>query len=130
VARINIARAQSPSATTRLDLPYLASLSGDAVPLAVAAILAPSTPRERRDPFDADAHCAAASRLLYQWGPVSRAAEHRRAEGAWRSWNAGESRALLVVGEHAAELRRMRHATCSAGWESRTHLREGARDDD
>ena len=130
VARINIARAQSPSATTRLDLPYLASLSGDAVPLAVAATLAAPSARERRDPFDADAHCAAASRLLFQWGPVSRAAEHRASEGAWRSWNAGESRALRAVGERAAELRRMRHATCSAGWESRAHQREGARDDD
>lgn len=125
VARVNIARAQSPSATTRLDLPYLASLSGDAIPLAVQATLAPPTERERRDPFDADAHCAASSRLLHQWGPVSRAAERRRVDGAWRSWNAGESRALRAVGARSAELRRMRHATCTAGWEGRTHQREG-----
>jgi hypothetical protein len=130
VARVNIARAASPSSTTRLDLPYLASLSGDAVPLAVQATLAPPTERERRDPLAADAHCAAASRLLHQWGPVSRAAEARRADGAWRSWNAGESRALRAVSARSAELRRMRHATCTAGWEGRTHQREGESGDD
>jgi hypothetical protein len=130
VARIDIARAQSPSARTRLDLPYLASLSGDAIPLAVAATLAAPTAGEARDASDADAHCAAASRLLYQWGPASRAAERRQSDGAWRSWNAGEAGALRAVGEHSAELRRMRHATCSSGWQSRAHQREGARDDD
>ncbi|MFL5618666.1 MAG: DUF4153 domain-containing protein [Gemmatimonadaceae bacterium] len=130
VARVNLARAASPTATARLDLPYLASLSGDAVPLAVRATLAVPTERERREPFDADAHCAAASRLLHSWGPASRTMERRQSAGAWRSWNAGESRALRAVAEHSAELRRLRHATCSPGWEDRTYQREGARADD
>jgi hypothetical protein len=130
VARVNLARAESPSVATRLDLAHLASLSGEAVPLAVQATLAPPLEHGRRDRLDADAHCAAASRLLHQWGPVSRAAEARRADGAWRSWNAGESRALRAVAAHSVELRRMRHATCTAGWEERTHQWVGENEGD
>ena len=129
VARVNLARAASPTATVPLDLPYLASLSGDAVPLAVDATLATPTERERQDAFYADARCAAASRLLYSWGPASRTAERHRTDGAWRSWNAGEARALHAVGKRSAELRRLRHATCTTGWEERTYGR-GARGDD
>ena len=129
VARVNLARAAAPTATVPLDLPYLASLSGDAVPLAVEATLAAPTERERSDALSADAHCAAASRLLYSWGPASRTAERHRSAGAWRTWNAGEARALRAVGERSAELRRLRHATCTTGWEQRAYGR-GARGDD
>ena len=129
VARVNLARAASSTATVPLDLPYLTSLSGDAVPLAVEATLATPTERERRDALYADAHCAAASRLLYSWGPASRVMDRHQSAGAWRTWNAGEARALRAVGERSAELRRLRHATCSSGWEERIY-RRGARGDD
>ncbi|HKH92671.1 MAG TPA: DUF4173 domain-containing protein [Gemmatimonadaceae bacterium] len=130
VARVNLARATSSDAATPLDLAYLARLSGDAVPLAVDATLAPPSARDQRNPFDADARCAAASRLLYDWGPASRAVEQRQVQGAWRTWNAGESRALRAVGARSAELRRLRHATCTSGWESRAYGRSGYRFDD
>jgi hypothetical protein len=129
VARVNLARAASSTATVPLDLPHLASLSGDAVPLAVQATLATPTDRDRNGALYADAHCAAASRLLHSWGPTSRTAERHRSAGAWRTWNAGEARALRAVGERSADLRRLRHATCTPGWEQRAYGR-GARDDD
>ena len=129
VARVNLARAASPTATVPLDLPYLARLSGDAIPLAVRATLrAPAA--TQWDAIESDAHCAAASRLLQQWGPASRTAERRRSVGAWRTWNAGEARALRAVGERSADLRRLRHATCSPGWEDRTYERGVAREGD
>jgi hypothetical protein len=129
VARVNLARAASPAATVPLDLPYLARLSGDAVPLAVDATLAAPTERLRDDASYADARCAAASRLLNSWGPVSHTAERRLSAGSWRSWNAGEARALRAVGERSADLRRLRHATCTTGWEERVYGR-GSRTDD
>jgi hypothetical protein len=119
VARVNIARAAnaSPGVKSDLDLPHLASLSGDAIPLAVAATLAaPSGASATATAANVNAQrCDAASRLLWQWGPVSRAAERRRAQGAWRSWNAGETAALQSVGANSAALRRLRHATCAPG---------------
>lgn len=128
VAHVNLARAASPAAEP-LDLPYLARLSGDAVPLAVRATLRPP-PAAQWDAIEADAHCAAASRLLRRWGPTSRTAERHRSVGAWRTWNAGEARALRAVGERSADLRRLRHATCSPGWEDRTYQRGAAREGD
>jgi hypothetical protein len=129
VARVNLARAASSTASVPLDLPHLASLSGDAVPLAVEATLTTPSQRERGDAFSADAHCAAASRLLHSWGPTSRTADRHRAAGAWRIWNAGEAKALRAVGARSAELRQLRHATCTTGWEQRAYGR-GARGDD
>jgi hypothetical protein len=130
VARVNLARAASSDAATSLDLSYLARLSGDAAPLAVRATLAPPSARDQRDPLQADQRCAAASRLLNEWGPASRRVERRQTQGAWRTWNAGESSALHAVGERSADLRRLRHATCTAGWESRVYGRSeyGAED--
>ena len=130
VARVNLARAAASDATTPLDLAYLARLSGDATPLAVSATLTPPSARDQRNPLDADARCAAASRLLNEWGPASRAVEQRQAQGAWRTWNAGESRALHAVGARSAELRRLRHATCTVGWESRVYGRSEYGSDD
>jgi hypothetical protein len=127
--RVNLARAAAATSTTPLDLPYLARLSGDAVPLAVRAVLRPP-PATGWDALEADAHCAAASRLLQRWGPASRTADGRRTIGAWRTWNASEARALRAVGERSADLRRLRHATCSAGWEDRTYQRGAAREGD
>jgi hypothetical protein len=130
VARMNLARASSSDAATPLDLPYLARLSGDAVPLAVRATLAPPSTRQKGDPLDADARCAAASRLLNQWGPVSRVAERSRASNAWRTWSAGGSLALQAVGDRSAELRQLRHANCTTGWEDRVYQRGRSGDGD
>ena len=123
VARVNLARAASRDAAAPLDLAYLARLGGDAVPLAVEATFTASHLRAASDVSDDDERCAAASRLLNQWGPASRAVERRQAQGAWRTWNAGERRALAAVGARSAELRRLRHATCTTGWESRVYGR-------
>jgi hypothetical protein len=123
VARVNLARAAAPDASQPLDLPYLASLSGEAIPLAVRATLAPPSGIQRRDPYDTDRRCAAASRLLHEWGPASRRVVRRQAQTSWRTWNAGESIALQAVGARSADLRRLRHALCATGWESRVYGR-------
>ena len=123
VARVNIARAASADAGTPLDLAYLASLSGEAVPLAVRATLAGPSTAARYDVYDADRRCAAASRLLHEWGPASRRVERGQRQGAWRTRSAGESTALRAVGERSADLRRLRHALCTTGWESRAYGR-------
>ena len=124
VARVNVSRAEGPDAKQPLDLAYLASLSGEAIPIAVRATLAPTTERQLGDPYAADRRCAAASRLLHEWGPASRRIERRQSQTAWRTWNAGETDALRSVGEHSASLRRLRHALCTPGWESRAYGRE------
>jgi len=123
VARVNLSRASASNATQPIDLPYLASLSGEAVPLAVRATLAPPSELQLRDPRLADRRCAAASRLLHEWGPASRRVVRRETPTAWRTWNAGESIALRAVGERSADLRRLRHALCTNDWESRAYGR-------
>jgi hypothetical protein len=72
-----------------------------------------------RNPVGADARCAAASLLLTKWGPASRALERQNRDGAWRTWNAGERLATRAVGTRSAEIRRVMHASCTPGWESR-----------
>jgi hypothetical protein len=107
VARVNIERAATTQGATRrsLDLAYLASLSGEAVPMAVRSTLAaPQTELEQR--------CAAASTLLHTWGPVSRRAQPAKDSGGWRQWNAGTSVGVKAVGEHSAELRAIVHDAC------------------
>ena len=121
VARVNLSRADARDAAQPLDLAHLASLSGEAVPLAVRATLAAPSGRQLHDPYDADRRCAAASRLLHEWGPASRRMVRRDAQTAWRTWNAGESRALAAVGQRSADLRRLRHSLCTTGWESRAY---------
>ena len=121
VARVNLSRAGAPDAAQPLDLAYLASLSGEAVPLAVRTTLAPPRERKLDDPYDADRRCAAATRLLHEWGPASHRVVQRQAQTAWRTWNAGEARALAAVGDRSAQLRRLRHSLCTTGWESRAH---------
>ena len=126
VARVNVARAAAADAAQPLDLPYLAGLSGEAVPLVVRATLAPPTELQRRDLHSALRRCDAASRLLREWGPASRRVTRRQAQTAWRTWNAGESRALRAVGERSADLRRLRHSLCKTGRESRVNGRGSA----
>jgi hypothetical protein len=113
VARTNLTRAAQPGSGTRalLDLVHLTSLSGEAAELAVAATLGapfgvgagalPAVPEGQR--------CTAALLLLERWGPASHPVERRSRDAAWRSWNAGEARAMRVVQEHLTQLQ----AVCS-----------------
>lgn len=120
VARVNVARAaDAPSdPRARLDVAYLASLGPEAVDLATAATLAPGAPvRSATDSTVDHSRCVAASRLLRRWGPASRSAERAAADGAWRTWNAGDSHAARVVAANAGALLRVKHAAC-AKWPS------------
>ena len=118
VARVNITRAreQVRSAEPALDLPHLATLGGEAVPLAVSAVLA--TPTVQGDSAAAlrQAHdrCRAASVLLRRWGPAGRVVRSREASAApWRMWNAGVATATRVVGDNFAALLSVRHDACA-----------------
>jgi hypothetical protein len=107
VARLNLARAARPWSGPPLDLVHLASLSGEAAELAVGATLATSLGADTGKPLAAleAQRCDAARLLLARWGPASPAAERRARDSSWRSWNAGESRAMRIVADHAAQLR-------------------------
>lgn len=112
VARVNLARAERDPARAEsaMDLGYLASLSGAAVPLAVRATLT----MDAASPNAIDAHrCEAARKLLRKWG--SNSAIARRADGvaSWRTWNVDEALAMHVVAAHAAALRDVQHRTCA-----------------
>jgi hypothetical protein len=124
VARVNIARAaQAPhDSTARLDVAYLASLSGEAVEMATAATLAPyaDLPSATASAED-EAHCLAAVRLLNRWGPTSSPVRRAAEQGAWRTWNAGEARGVRVVGANVGPLIRLRHAACPRGPRPASH---------
>jgi len=77
VARVNIERAR---AGYELDVPYLTSLSGDAVPRLVEAL----------PDLDEEDRCAA-KRILEHWTPPE--------EKDWRAWNHGRWTAWRVVEE-------------------------------
>ncbi|MEO6527969.1 MAG: DUF4173 domain-containing protein [Gemmatimonadaceae bacterium] len=113
VARVNIARAaETPhDARTALDVHYLTRLSAEAAELATVATLAPPNSAIRSAESDA-ARCAATATLLTRWGPGSAAVKRATREGAWRTWNAGEVRALHVVGANVGALVRLRHEVC------------------
>jgi hypothetical protein len=107
IARTNISRAarESPGARPPLDLVHLAGLSGEAVPLAVRAVLSSSG----ADPAQ---RCQAAKVLLGRWGTLSKTAHRGQLPASWRSWNAGQALALRTVAEHERELLRLRRAIC------------------
>ncbi len=115
VARVNIARAQRATGDGKavLDLAHLANLSGEAVPLAVGAVLAPplgaSGSAER---VESDrARCAASRELLRRWRASPEAAGRREDDGAaWRSWNRGETEARRVVRANERALLAVRDA--------------------
>jgi hypothetical protein len=116
VARFNIGRAphDTSEAAREIDLAYLSQLGGEAAGLVTNAVLADR--REASGPADTtiDAQrCAAATRLLRRWGPISSARERRITNPAWRSWNAGEAAAVRVVGARGMELRALAHASCA-----------------
>jgi hypothetical protein len=116
VARIDIARASGTGSDARrhLDREYLASLSGDAVPLVVQATLAPvrSGARGAARVESERQRCRAAVRLLEDWGAGSSAASSRRWESAWRTWNAGQARGLRAVRDGAPALRALAQRGC------------------
>jgi hypothetical protein len=116
VARVNIARAQRGAAgsTPRLDLGHLTQLGGEAVPLAIAAVLAPSTgaPGSAERAASDRARCSASGRLLMRRRAFA-AGESGEEEGAaWREWNLGAAEAERLIHEHAAELAAVRRTTC------------------
>jgi hypothetical protein len=116
VARVNIARAadSDTGAGRALDLQHLASLSGEAVPLALAAVLAPpraigdaaTQARTKQD------RCVAAGRLL-QRRPSARDIAQRELNGAaWRRWNQGEARAQRAIATHLQALLEVQRVAC------------------
>ena len=125
VARTNIARAARATSGggTPLDLDYLATLSGDAMAIAIPAIVAPPTnvSETTRDGIGGAVEmspvtqrCLAARRIRARWGPSSRNADRLDEPGAWRQWNAGDSRALRVAADNARALLAVQHEACAA----------------
>ena len=118
-ARVNVARAQrsAPVGGSPLDVAYLSQLSGDAVETAFAATLAAPSPAgaagTSADSLIVD-RCRAARRIRGHWGPASRAAADAEQPGAWRRWNAGESRALSLAARNETALRTVQHESCAA----------------
>jgi len=111
-ARFNVARARTPSTATRpLDVRYLSTLGGEAVPIVTGAILDDARAARGRADGAAD-RCAALGNLLTRWGPESPAAA-RMLRGGWRAWNAGAIKAVRVVREHAPDIEASRQATCA-----------------
>ena len=118
VARVNVARASEQVRSTEpaLDLPHLATLGGEAVPLAVSAVLATrSMPTDSATALrESHDRCRAATVLLRRWGPAGRVVASREASAApWRMWNAGVAEATQIVGENFAALLSVRHDACA-----------------
>ena len=117
VARVNLARARNAdsAATPGLDIEHLARLGGDAVPLAIPAVLAPSrgAPGSAERVASDRARCNASMWLLRRtrW----RAGDPLPDDGAaWRRWNGGAAEAQRVVRENTPALRAVTRATCVA----------------
>jgi hypothetical protein len=113
-----VARAQErgTDAAAPLDLRHLASLGGDAVPLAVTALLAaPSDAAMTQASVELQRdRCDAATTLLSRWTPSSRdIAERETGDATWRAWNRGDARAERLVRANAPALRRVRHEACA-----------------
>ncbi len=115
VARVNIDRALDASAPTPLDLSYLATLSGEAVPLVTAALLEHvATPLAGgATASDNEDSCMAAHELLQRWGPTSGVRARLDEPAAWRWWNAGERTAVRTVAAHAHALWPIAHSGCA-----------------
>lgn len=87
VARTNVERAVD--AETAVDTDYLASLSADAIPVIVPAVLDASTAMSPED------RCGLAGTLIGRWGPASATDENTD----WRQWNAARASARELVAE-------------------------------
>ena len=115
VARVNLARAtHATDGAAGLDVAHLARLSGEAAPLAVAAVLAPSSGAagspERA--LSDRARCEAASWLLARRRLSAWDGEREERSTAWRRWNVGETSARRLTRTHGAALLAVQHATC------------------
>jgi hypothetical protein len=120
VARANIARARTGmgGASPRLDVEHLARLSGEAVPLAVSAVLAApiGAPGSAERAASERARCNASRQLLSRWRPSAQEVARSDAQGAaWRTWNRGDALARRVVGDNASALVAVRYAACPHG---------------
>ena len=118
VAGTNVARArgEARAGAPALDLTHLATLGGDAVPLAVSSVLLPT--RENADSaaalHQARDRCQAARVLLRRWGPSSRELARREASGvSWRMWNAGVASAMQIVRANHRALLSVQHDACA-----------------
>ena len=113
VARVNVARASpGTNGALALDLNHLARLGGNASEIVVSALLATPTMADRSAERERE-RCVATRRMLTHWGPGSSRALRRGESNGWRAWNAGESRALDVVGRNSARLRSVMHDSCA-----------------
>jgi len=118
VARLNVDRAARVlrADAERLDVEYLAGLSGGAVPYAVNALTAPRA-GDTAVPSDDDARrCAAATKLIRRFGPARayRGGGPVDVDAQWRFWNADDALASTVVSRHFVELLAIRHSACAA----------------
>ncbi len=101
VARANLARGDAERVgAAGVDLPYVASLGGDAVPLLVPVLTAPVI---AVDTATSGQHCSAANILLDRWTGERRA----RSAGNWAQWNSARGRATQAVRAYEAELRQL-----------------------
>jgi hypothetical protein len=89
VARTNVARMASADEAVRFDVAYATTLSGDAVPVLLAAL--PALP--------ADVQCPLARHMLRSWPPEK--------TPSIRSWSWSSARANRAVRENEARLRAM-----------------------
>ena len=124
VARTNLGRTYISADSARVvDLAYLASRSGDAIPIIVRTLVAPPTSivGSAARVEEVKARCDATRSVLMNWGSYagSRAAVRTR---DWRAWNYGAWRAQNAVQSNEQALR---NVTC---WDSGVEARFGLRD--
>lgn len=104
VARANLARGEAAATGAGgADLKYVASLGGGAIPVLVAALMAPTPSAVAADTAAAGDRCAAADILLDRWTGEKRA----RMAGNWAQWNLARMRATRAVRAREADLRRL-----------------------
>ncbi len=114
VARFNASRANQGAAPPAADLRHMSELSGEAVETALRVTLSPPhAPAGSRARSEEDgARCDATRNLLRRWGPLSSAAQRTEVDAAWRTWNAGERRALRAVGAQTVALLKAQNTAC------------------
>jgi hypothetical protein len=101
VARANLARADAVhEGAAGRDLRYVAWLGGDATPMLVSDLIAPTAASGGKAMTD---RCTAATIVLERW-TGERA---KRRAGSWTRWNLARARASRAVRTHEAELRRV-----------------------
>ena len=121
VARFNAGRVQNGEAPLGADLHHMSALSGEAIDIALPAILAPphfAAGVHEREVEDL-ARCEAAWALLHRWGPGSPAAERAEGDAAWRTWNSGEQRAIGAVSANYVALVKVKASACRGSTSSR-----------